>query len=108
MAYCSHRLHVNKTGPIPRKSSITIGTAGGVLSASLYNLFNMLGYSKVNSCLTINLATQPAGNLLLRAGPSRQAQRASFFQELTSAKLADTSPWIVCGDSNVTYQLKEK
>lgn len=86
------------------------GTRGGILIAWDTRKFSMMSATVRTYSLSILFTNQEDSSTFLYTGvygPSIRANRTSFFEELSSIKPTNNTPWILSGDFNVTMRQEE-
>ncbi|KAJ4813587.1 RNA-directed DNA polymerase (reverse transcriptase)-related family protein [Rhynchospora pubera] len=89
----------------------SIGTRGGVLLAWDGRIFSLLNSQATQHLLSVDLELNKDGSRLrLTAvyGPSTSETRPAFLHSLQAATPVSGTPWLLCGDFNVTISPTER
>lgn len=101
---CGRRLNQFNTLP-------AIGTRGGILLSWSLTNFTKLQENSGTFCISVllkNILDNSQFWLTGTYGPSTRDGREQYYEELSSIKPTDGTPWIICGDFNITIQPEDK
>lgn len=88
-----------------------LGTRGGILLAWATNRFTLMQSQQTNHTITVLVKNNLDNSEFYFTGvygPATREGREEFYDELRQVKPTNGTPWITCGDFNVTIQPEDR